>query len=102
MAKSTQRFVSGTLAYRRWLTTVRFAHPAHQIVLQDYIHAFQEAEARLSDYTADLAAAAKLVDGPARRRCASDAGITLVVAVSEPRAELGDFRRFAHTRQLMA
>ena len=26
---------------RRWLTTVRFAHPAQQIVLQDYIHAVQ-------------------------------------------------------------
>jgi transposase len=28
-----------TKAYRRWLTTVRFEHPAQQIVLQDYIHA---------------------------------------------------------------
>lgn len=28
-----------TLAYRRWLTTVRFEHPAQQVVLQDYIHA---------------------------------------------------------------
>ena len=27
-----------TLPYRRWLTTVRFDHPAQQIVLQDYIH----------------------------------------------------------------
>jgi transposase len=35
-----------TLAYRRWLTTVRFEHPAQQIVLQDYIHAVQEAESR--------------------------------------------------------
>src|SRR5215510_10436892 len=34
-----------TLAYRRWLTTVRFAHPAQQIVLQDYIHAVQDAAA---------------------------------------------------------
>jgi transposase len=25
-----------TMAYRRWLTTVRFAHPAQQIVLQDH------------------------------------------------------------------
>jgi transposase len=32
-----------TLAYRRWLTTVRFTHPAQQIVLQDYIHAVQDA-----------------------------------------------------------
>src|SRR6202162_4216228 len=35
-----------TLAYRRWLTTVRFEHPAQQIVLQDYIHAVQEAKTR--------------------------------------------------------
>src|SRR5207248_1022805 len=35
-----------TLAYRRWLSTVRFDHPAQQIVLQDYIHAVQEAETR--------------------------------------------------------
>jgi transposase len=36
-----------TRAYRRWLTTVRFDHPAQQIVLQDYIHAVEDAEARL-------------------------------------------------------
>src|ERR1700739_2864523 len=35
-----------TLAYRRWLTTVRFEHPAQQIVLQDYIHAVEDAESR--------------------------------------------------------
>src|SRR5947208_14582539 len=35
-----------TLAYRRWLTTVRFDHPAQQIVLQDYIHAVEDAELR--------------------------------------------------------
>ncbi|WFU20631.1 hypothetical protein QA643_27840 [Bradyrhizobium sp. CB3481] len=34
-----------TLAYRRWLTTVRFDHPASHIVLQDYIHAVTDAEA---------------------------------------------------------
>ena len=34
------------LAYRRRLTTVRFEHPAQQIVLQDYIHAVEDAEAR--------------------------------------------------------
>jgi hypothetical protein len=33
-----------TEAYRRWLTAVRFDHPAQQIVLQDYIHAVEDAE----------------------------------------------------------
>ena len=37
-----------TLAYRRWLTTLRFPHPAQQIVLQDYIHAVQDAEQRVA------------------------------------------------------
>jgi hypothetical protein len=36
-----------TKAYRRWLTTVCFDHPAQQIVLQDYIRAVEDAEARL-------------------------------------------------------
>ena len=36
-----------TKAHRRWLTTVRFAHPAQQIALQDYIHAVTDAEARI-------------------------------------------------------
>jgi hypothetical protein len=43
-----------TLAYRRWLTTVRFAHPAQQIVLQNYVHAVQDAEARLDRLTRDI------------------------------------------------
>ncbi|MEH6952965.1 hypothetical protein V4R08_17185 (plasmid) [Nitrobacter sp. NHB1] len=37
-----------TLAYRRWLTTVRFDHPAQQIVLQDYIYAVEDAEKRIA------------------------------------------------------
>ena len=37
-----------TQACRRWLTTVRFDYPAQQIVLQDYIHAVEDGEARLA------------------------------------------------------
>ena len=36
-----------TQAYRRWLTTVRFDHVTQQVVLQDYIHAVTDAEARV-------------------------------------------------------
>ncbi|TNC93323.1 MAG: hypothetical protein FD119_4115, partial [Stygiobacter sp.] len=36
-----------TLAYRRWLSTVRFDHPAQQVVLRDYIHAVTDSEARV-------------------------------------------------------
>ena len=44
-----------TVAYRRWLTTVRFHHPAQQIVLQDYIDAVADAEARVERLTGQIA-----------------------------------------------
>jgi transposase len=73
-----------TLAYRRWLTTVRFEHPAQQIVLQDYIHAVQEAETRRDRLTQQI------------EELLPNWSMAPVVA------EVGDFRRFANPRQLMA
>ena len=46
MAGSMPAGTAWTLAYRRWLTTLRFEHPAQQIVLQDYIHAVAGCRAR--------------------------------------------------------
>jgi hypothetical protein len=43
-----------TQAYRRWLTTVRFDHPAQQIVLQDYIDAVTDAERRVDRVTRQI------------------------------------------------
>jgi transposase len=91
-----------TLAYRRWLTTVRFAHPAQQIVLQDYIHAVADAEARRDRLTRQIEellpswSMAPVVEALQAMR-----GVALVVAVTVV-AEVGDFRRFANARQLMA
>jgi transposase len=91
-----------TLAYRRWLTTVRFAHPAQQIVLQDYIHAVQDAEARLARLTRQIE---ELLPSwsmaPVVAALQAMRGVALVVAVTVV-AEVGDFRRFANARQLMA
>jgi len=57
-----------------WLTTVRCAHPAQQIVLQDYIQALQNAEARLDRLTRRIeGVAAKLDDGAGGHRAAGDA-----------------------------
>src|SRR5215472_15382333 len=85
-----------TLAYRRWLTTVRFAHPAQQIVLQDYVHAVQDAEARLDRLTRQIE---ELLPSwsmaPVVAALQAMRAVTLV-------AEVGDFRRFANARQLMA
>jgi transposase len=91
-----------TLAYRHWLTTVRFAHPAQQIVLQDYIHAVHDAEARLDRLTRQIE---ELLPNwsmaPVVATLQAMRGIALVVAVTVV-AEVGDFRRFANARQLMA
>ena len=42
-----------TLAHRRWLSTLAFAHPAQQIILQDYINAVETAEVRRDGLMAD-------------------------------------------------
>lgn len=91
-----------TKAYRRWLTTVRFQHPAQQIVFQDYVDAVADAEARVEKLTGQIAdllpswTLAPLVEAVQAMR-----GVAFIVAVTVV-AEVGDFRRFDNPRQLMA
>ena len=91
-----------TGAYRRWLATVRFIHPAQQIVLQDYIDAVADAEARVERLTGQIAdllpnwSLAPVVDAVQAMR-----GVGFIVAVTVV-AEVGDFQRFDNPRQLMA
>jgi transposase len=91
-----------TVVYRRWLTTIRFEHPAQQIVLQDYIHAVADAEARVERLTKQIAellprwSLAPVVEAVQAMR-----GVAFVVAVTVV-AEVGDFSRFDNPRQLMA
>ena len=91
-----------TQAYRRWLTTVRFDHVAQQLVLQDYIHAVTDADARverllrqIEDLAQDWSQAPVVAALQAMRGEAFVVAVTLV-------AEVGDFSRFANPRQLMA
>jgi transposase len=91
-----------TVAYRRWLTTVRFDHPAQQIVLQDYVDAVGDAEARVEKLTgqiADLLPSWSL--SPIVEAIQAMQGVAFVVAVTVV-AEVGDFSRFDNPRQLMA
>ena len=91
-----------TVAYRRWLTTLRFDHDAQQIVFQDYVHAVTDAEARVDRLTkqiADLVPAWSLA--PVVEAIQAMRGVAFVVAVTVV-AEVGDFSRFANPRQLMA
>src|SRR4051794_10360044 len=83
-----------TLAYRRWLTTVRFDHPAQQIVLQDYIHAVEGAEFRrdrLTRQIEELMPSWSMAQVTAALQAMR--GVALIVAVTAV-AEVGDFRRF--------
>lgn len=91
-----------TVAYRRWLTTVRFDHPAQQIVLQDYIYAAEDAEKRIAKLVEQIeqllphwsmAGVVKAIQ--AMRGVAFINAVTIV-------AEIGDFTRFSNPRQLMA
>ena len=91
-----------TLAYRRWLTTVRFDHSAQQVVLQDYIHTVTDAEARVERLTRQIEdlvpnwSMAPVVEALQAMR-----GVAFIVAVTVA-AEIGDFSRFNNPRQLMA
>jgi len=88
--------------HRRWLATVRFDHPAHQIVLQDDIDAVDDAGARLARLEAQVAelmpqwSMAPVVEAIQAMR-----GVGFIAAVTVA-AETGDLRRFESPRQLMS
>jgi transposase len=91
-----------TGAYRRWLAGVRFTHPAQQLVLQDYIHAVEDAETRaahLRSQIEDLLPTWSM--RPVVEAVQAMRGVGFIVAVTVV-AEVGDFSRFDNPRQLMA
>ena len=91
-----------TIAYRRWLTTLRFAHPAQQIVLQDYIHAVEDAERRVIRLAEQIGALLPSWSlAPVVQALQAMRGVGQIVAVTVA-AEVGDFARFRNPRQLMA
>lgn len=89
-------------AHRRWLAGLRFAHPAQQIVLQEQIDAVADAERRrdrlgqrIQELVPDWSMAPVVTALQAMRGVAFLSAVVLA-------AEVGDFRRFASPRQLMA
>ena len=91
-----------TVAYRRWLTTVRFQHPAQQIVFQDYVDAVADAEARVERLTGQIAELLPTWNlAPVVEAVQAMRGVAFIVAVTVV-AEVGDFHRFDNPRQLMA
>lgn len=90
-----------TKAHRAWLAGLRFAHPAHYIVLQDSLHAIEAAKARLKGLEAEIArlvpdwSLAPLVEAFQALR-----GVGFLSAVILA-AELGALSRFETPRRLM-
>jgi transposase len=89
-------------AHRRWLAGLRFEHPAQQVVLQEQIDTIGEAERRrdrldgqIRELARDWSLAPVVAALQAMRGVAFLSAVVLVAAI-------GDFRRFANPRQLMA
>lgn len=90
------------MAYRRWLSTLAFDHPAQQIAFQDYVDAVMDAERRLQrveEQRSNLLIEWNL--RPVVNALQAMRGIALINAVVLV-AEVGDFTRFSNPRQLMA
>jgi len=91
-----------TRAHRRWLAEQRFEQPAQRIVLEDYIQAVEEAQARCERLTTQIdALVASWSMAPLVKALQALRGVALVTAVTLV-AELGDLTRFESPRQLMA
>jgi transposase len=91
-----------TVKHRQWLDTLKFEQPAQQIVLQDYIHALDCADARLKLLTQMLEEAGRTtVHAPIVAALRALKGVDYVTAVTLV-AEIGDISRFSNPAQLMA
>jgi transposase len=89
------------------MTSVAIAEPgrhpaAQQIVLQDYIHAVEDAEARLERLEREIEELLPTWSmAPVAEAVQAMRGVGMIVAVTMV-AEVGDFSRFANPLQLMA
>ena len=91
-----------TKAYRRWLSTLAFPHPAQQIVFQYYIHTIEDQEKRVARLDAQIEALAPNWSlAPVVAALQALRGVRLLTAATLV-AEIGDVTRFARPAQLMA
>jgi transposase len=91
-----------TRRHRSWLAGLCFEQRAQQIVLAEYRAAHAEAEARRDRLTHEIERLmASWKHAPLVAALQAMRGVALVTAATLV-AEIGDFRRFSHPRQLMA
>ena len=86
----------------RWLSRLTFEHPAQYLVLHEYRHAIEDAEARLERLTQQVACfVSSWSMAPVVEAYQAMRGVAFLTAVTFV-AEIGDVRRFETPRQLMA
>ena len=91
-----------TAAHLRWLSSLKLPQPAQQIGFQEYLHAITESGARIARL--EQALREQLTTWglrPLVQALQALRGMQLIAAITLV-AELQDFMRFAHPRQLMA
>lgn len=91
-----------TQAHKNWFLSVKMAHPAQQIVLQEYVDTVKECSERVKRLTEQICnlvpewSRAPFVEAYQALR-----GVSLIVAATMV-AEIGDMSRFDNPKQLMA
>jgi len=93
---------SWTAAHLRWLASLKLPLPAQQIAFQEYLHAITESGARIGRLEAALVdALGTWALAPIVAALQTLRGVQLIAAITLV-AEIQDFQRFAHPRQLMS
>lgn len=88
--------------FRNWLADQKMAHPAQQIVFQEYVDAWDESKKRVERLTGQIEALMpKWRMAPMVEALQALRGVSLIVAATTI-AEVGDLRRFGHPCELMA
>jgi len=91
-----------TPAHLRWLASVKLPEPTQQIAFQEYLHAISESGARIARLEQALREELPTWGlRPLVQALQALRGVQLIAAITLV-AELQDFVRFAHPRQLMA
>jgi transposase len=85
-----------------WIATIKMAHPAQQISLQEYVHAVTACGEQVDRLTTQIHTLLEQWRwAPVVNALQAMRGVSVIVAVTTV-AELGDIRRFEHPAKLMA
>ena len=89
-------------AHLTWLTTIKMAHPAQQVAIEEYLHAMENSQAQVARMNKQMETFCRSWRlRPVVQALQTMRGISLVNAMTIV-AEVGDLTRFDHPEELMA